>query len=506
MKEREGWGMAVPTKCHHNRAVTHQVGRFSPPFGLAPQWFAAWQSGETDLLGERSGMGEGLFDVLEMGAAFALLAANAFFVAAEFALVKVQRVRLEQMLLERRMFAATAVWLADRLEASLSACQLGITIASLALGWIAEPAFESLLEPLLHSLGIESPTILRALGVAIALTVITALHLVLGEQTPKIFAIRRPEPILLVCAVPLKWFLLLTYPLMAMLDLSTRWILRSLGLREGGHHEAHSEEEIRALIRESHLRGHLTRSERHLIESVFEFDDMVCRRVMVPRAEVDVIDLDEPLAETLPMVRRTKHTRYPVCRGSLDEVLGVVHVKDLVGLSLDTSFDFRRVMRPPKKVPENMPISRLLRHFQATHQLMAFVVDEYGTVIGIVTLENVLEQIIGDVADEFDVEQPDFVPDGPERWIVKGSVDVAEVERRLGIEFGDVDVDTFSGVLTDKAGRLPEAGDVIDLGPYEAEILETRDSRATRIRVTLKLDSEGQSSVRTMMDDDDDDR
>ncbi len=166
--------------------------------------------------------------------------------------------------------------------------------------------------------------------------------------------------------------------------------------------------------------------------------------------------------KTSNMVRRTKHTRYPVCDGSLDEVLGVLHVKDMVGREIEAGFDFRSIMRPPKKVPENMPISKLLRHFQGTHQLLAFVLDEYGTIIGVVTLENVLEEIIGDVADEFDIEDPEIVPDGPEAYIIQGSAAVADVESQLALSFGDADVDTMGGLLMDVAERILSAGDVID--------------------------------------------
>ena len=190
------------------------------------------------------------------------------------------------------------------------------------------------------------------------------------------------------------------------------------------------------------------------------------------------------------MIRRTKHTRYPVCDGSLDEVMGVLHVKDLVGRNLQAGFSFQSVMRPPKKVPENMPISKLLRHFQGTHQLVAFVIDEYGTVIGIVTLENVLEEIIGDVADEFDVEDPDIVPDGPEAYIVLGSAAVVDVERKLGLSFGEVDVDTISGLMMHFAERLVNSGDVVDLEVATAKVLEVSDDRATRVRILLNRPAE----------------
>jgi CBS domain containing-hemolysin-like protein len=234
------------------------------------------------------------------------------------------------------------------------------------------------------------------------------------------------------------------------------------------------------------VHGNLTRSEHSLINAVFEFDDLVCRRIMVPRNDVDFIDKNDETDIILGMMRRTKHTRYPVCDGSLDSVLGVLHVKDITGANIQKGFDWTTLMRPPKKVPENMPISKLLRHFQGTHQHMAFVVDEYGMIIGIVTLENVMEEIIGDVADEFDVEEPEIVPDGPGAYVVLGSTAVEAVENRLGVKFEDADVDTVTGLLVHKAERLLIAGDVIELPGVTAKVLSVSDDRATKVRFTLQ--------------------
>ncbi|MCA9194516.1 MAG: HlyC/CorC family transporter, partial [Planctomycetales bacterium] len=393
-----------------------------------------------------------------------------------------------QLVANRRFFSKTALWLAKRLEKSLSACQLGITMASLALGWVGEPAFARLLEPILSYARLENESLVHWVSFVVGFTVITVLHLVVGEQAPKIFAIRQPENLLLWCALPLRLFYLLTYPLLAGLNASTAWLLKRLGLPGASEQEVpYTEEEIRALLREAHIYGNLTGSEHRLLDAVFEFDDLICRRVMVPRGEVEFVDIREPISVSLSMIRRTKHTRYPVCDSSLDDVVGVLHVKDLVGVNVSEGFRWETIMRPPKKVPENMPISKLLRHFQGTHQLMAFVIDEYGTVIGIVTLENVLEEIIGDVADEFDVEQPEIVPEGAGTYVVLGSTAVDDVEHKLGLSFGENDVDTMAGLLMQFAQRIVSAGDEIDLGAASAKVLEVADDRATRMRLTLKI-------------------
>jgi CBS domain containing-hemolysin-like protein len=418
--------------------------------------------------------------------ALLLVLVNGFFVAAEFALVKVRLGRIEQMVANRKLFSRTARWLAQRLEQSLSACQLGITMASLALGTIGEPAFFKLVEPVLQWMNFQSVALIHGIAFAVSFTFVTALHLVVGEQSPKIFAIRKPETILLACAVPLQIFYIATFPLMLSLNLSTTWLLKLLGARESDKSSIpYTEEEIRALLREAHVHGSLTRSEHSLINAVFEFDDLVCRRIMVARTDVDFVDINEGTHETLAMVHRTKHTRYPICDGSMDTVLGVLHVKDISGKTIHDGFDWKALSRPPKKVPENMPISKLLRHFQGTHQHMAFVVDEYGMIIGIVTLENVLEKIIGEVADEFDTEEPDIIPDGSNSYIILGSTQVQKVENRLGIQFEDADVDTMSGLLLNKAERLLAAGDIIEFPGITAKVLSVSDDRATKVRLTI---------------------
>ncbi|MCY2985253.1 MAG: hemolysin family protein [Planctomycetota bacterium] len=425
-------------------------------------------------------------DLVKILVALLLVLVNGFFVAAEFSLVKVRLGRIEQLVANRKLFSRTARWLAQRLEQSLSACQLGITMASLALGTIGEPAFAKLVEPLLHALQIQSEAIIHAVAFAISFTFVTALHLVIGEQAPKIFAIRKPETILLACAVPLQIFFIATYPLMQSLNVSTTWLLKMFGSSESSKSSIpYTEEEIRALLREAHVHGNLTGSEHSLINAVFEFADLVCRRIMVSRTDVDFVDINEKTDVTLAMIHRTKHTRYPICDGSLDDVLGVLHVKDISGETINDGFDWKSLMRPPKKVPENMPISKLLRHFQGTHQHMAFVVDEYGMMIGIVTLENVLEEIIGEVADEFDIEDPEIVPDGSDSFIILGSTAVQDVENRLGIRFEYADVDTMSGLLLDKAERLLVAGDVIEFPNAIAKVLSVSDDRATKVRLTL---------------------
>ncbi len=423
-------------------------------------------------------------DLLLLLGTAALVFANGFFVAAEFALVKLRPSQLEAMVREERPFAKTAMWLAERMDQALSACQLGITLASLGLGWIGEPALHHLLESMIGDLLPSS--VLHVVAFIIAFGVITALHLVIGEQAPKIFALRKPATMTLWCALPLKWFYVISYPLLVALDRTTAWLLSLVGVEGSGHDTPLSEEEIRSAVHTAHGHGELTGAERQLIQGVFEFDDLICRRVMVPRNDVVWLDVADSLDTVVDKVHRFEHTRYPLCEGSLDKVVGIVHTKDLVGLAEQEEFDLGSLARPPQQVPETLPVSRLLRHFQTTHQLMAIVVDEYGTVVGIVTMENVLEPIIGPVDDEFDVSEPNVVPQEDGTFLVRGSTIVQTLNREFALDLDIDDVDTFSGLLVKRLDRLPKAGDKVDLGVATAEVVEVQGRRALWIRLTRK--------------------
>ena len=428
-----------------------------------------------------------MYDLLKIFIAGLLVLINGFFVGAEFALVKIREGQLDEMVKERRPFASTAGWLVERLDASLSACQLGITMASLGLGWIAEPAVAHLLRPIILSIGITSEILIHAIAFTIAFTTITAFHLVLGEQAPKIAALRRPETAVLWCALPLKIFYYLSYPFMVALNFTTAFLLRKAGIEGASEHEIpHSEEEIRALLMQAHIAGELSRSEHRLINAVFEFDELICRRVMLPRADVIYLDANISNSEAIDVFHQTKHTRYPVCDGSLDKIVGVVHIKDLIGMSVDTDFDLISVVRPPQYVPETMPVRRLLRQFQSTHQHLAFLVDEYGTVSGIVSLENILEAIIGPVEDEFDDEQPEIVSEGPKQYTISGNTSIDAINQRFGLKLETAhDVDTIAGLMIARTDKLLAPGDRVELSGAIAEVLEVRGPRAILIRLTL---------------------
>ncbi|MCR9119364.1 MAG: hemolysin family protein [bacterium] len=423
---------------------------------------------------------------LGLATAAVLVLLNGFFVAAEFALVKVRGSRLQTLVDEGRPFATIAKWLADRLDSALSACQIGITMASLALGWVGEPAFARILDSPLHSLGL-SESAIHTIAFLVGFSVITGLHLVIGEQAPKIFAIRKPEIMTIWCAAPLLFFYCLFYPLVVSLNFTTALLLRMVGVEPlDGHDSPHTEDEIRALMAQAHMHGELTRTEVGLLNAVFEFDDMVARQIMLPRSDTIFFDADQTLDECISGIRETKHSRYPVVEKSLDDVIGILHIKDVITSHHDGDTSIRNLVRPVFPVPESMAVGDLLKHFQNSHQLLSTVVDEYGTVIGIVTLENVLERIVGAVEDEFDAEKPLIEHQEEGEFIILGGAPLDFVERETGVRIESQEADTLSGALTDLVGRIPEKDDQLDLADATLRVLEIDGTRASRILVTLK--------------------
>jgi len=428
-------------------------------------------------------------DLINIAAALALVLINGFFVAVEFALVKLREGQLDELIRKERPFAKTAQWLQRRLDASLSACQLGITMASLGLGWIGEPAIAHLLRPVLVMLGIQTELWIHNIAFIIAFTLITAAHLVIGEQTPKIFALRRPETVALWCALPLKVFYFLSFPLMAALNASTSFLLALAGVdSKTAHDEVPTEDEIRVLLQQARTHGYISRSEHRMISAALEFEDLVCRKVMQPRSDVVFLDIDNSFQDNLNMVKQGRHSRYPVCRGSLDNLLGTVHIKDLIGQAGDDAFDLHTALRAPQFVPESIPVSHLLRQFQSSHQHLAFVVDEYGIVVGIVTLEDVVEQIVGPVEDEFDQTLPSITPESDKSFIVLGGTPVEIVNKALKLDLDTSQADTFSGLLMATTEKVPAIGEQISLPGARAEILEVENRRTKRTRVILDSD------------------
>jgi CBS domain containing-hemolysin-like protein len=417
-------------------------------------------------------------------AGLVLVFINGFFVAAEFALVKVRPTQLQPHVAARRPGSKLAQSMVARLDAYLSACQLGITLASLALGWIGEPAFAWVVEPVVRLFpGTTDATVHKA-SIAVAFLVITILHIVLGEMAPKSLAIRKPVRTSLWIAAPLWLFFTVSYPVIWLLNESSNLLLRLVGIEPVVDHGGISDEfELRRMLAATGS-DRLSEQKRELLDNVFELSQRTTRQAMVPRNEVVYLDTKENLEANLARARASGHTRFPLCEGDLDSVIGLVHIKDifraerLPGSLLD-------VRREITFLPETLPLDRLLRRLRQEHVHMCAVLDEYGGVSGIVTMENVVEEIVGDIQDEFDMEEPDIVRRGENVYDVVGSMLIADLEDELEIELSDRDEDTIAGVVLSELGRQPQVGDRVEVGRMAAEIHEIDGNRITRLRTTV---------------------
>lgn len=409
---------------------------------------------------------------------------NGFFVAAEFALVKVRPTQLDPHTAALRR-GRVARHMVRHLDAYLSATQLGITLASLALGWIGEPAFVWLVQPVVSLLPGAGPALVHSVALTAAFLTITVLHIVLGELAPKSIAIRKAERTALWVALPLYAFYRLTYPVIWLLNHAANAILKVVGIEPVSEAELGPEEaELRLLLASRHA-SRLSEDKRALLDNVFELSHRIARQIMVPRADVVSLDTTEPLEHNLAVARRSGHTRYPVCEGSLDRVVGLIHIKDLFRNARPlTSLD--QVAREIAFVPETLALDRLLNRMLAEKVHMAAVLDEYGGVSGIVTLENVIEEIVGPIQDEFDAEKPELSPLGDGVYLVSGAMLVEEVEEALEVEFSDRDEDTIGGVVLSELGRRAVVGDRVALGPLSIEVHEVQRNRIRTLRVTVR--------------------
>jgi len=425
-------------------------------------------------------------DTYHLGITVIMILLNGFFVAAEFALVKLNRSKINALVKDRRPFATVALWLYDRQNLALSACQLGITMASLALGWIGEPAVAHLITPLIHKAGITSEVLIHGIAFTIAFTLITSMHIIIGEQVPKIYAIRKADTVFLYSSAILKGFYILLYPFMYVLNKVTMVILRWIGVTDADAHEAPlSEDEILASLSLSHASGELTKNEARMINAVFKFDDEVVSHIMLPRGEVEILDINDSSIQNLEIIKTSNHSRFPLCEDSLDKIMGVVHIKDVLGFDDDDdNLDLQSIMRPPIFIYEKMGISQLLQEFKQLKQHLAFVQDEHGTILGIVTLEDVLEELVGSLQDEFDVDQPEFHKEAENRYLVEGDIQLDRLNDRFKIKLTAEDADTLAGLIIEKAGyKLSERSTVIIQEGIWAEILKIDGVRASKVRL-----------------------
>ncbi|MGH9363497.1 MAG: hemolysin family protein [Thermoanaerobaculia bacterium] len=418
-------------------------------------------------------------------AGLVLVLLNGFFVAAEFALVKVRPTQIDPHVLAGDRRGKVARHMVRHLDAYLSATQLGITLASLALGWIGQPAFVWIVEPAVTFFAGDNPALVHSVALTLAFLVITVLHIVLGELAPKSIAIRKPEPTALNVALPLFVFYKLTYPMIWLLNHAANALLRVVRIQPVSESElAHDEEELRLLL-SGGGGARLSAQKRELLDNVFELSHRVARQIMVPRGDVVYLSTTRSLAENLQLARKSGHTRFPLCEGDLDHVIGVIHIKDIFRAEPPLT-DLKQVAREMVFVPDTLRLDRLLKRMRTERFHMAAVMDEYGGVSGIVTLEAVIEEIVGQIQDEFDAEKPELSAGGEGVWEVSGGMLVVELEEALGIEFSERDEDTIGGVVLSELGRLPVVGDRVEVGLLEIEVLDVRRNRIVTLRVRVK--------------------
>ena len=438
-------------------------------------------------------MDDPLLTWLNLLGALILVGLNAFFVAAEFALVRVRESRIVQLEQEGSARAGLVRETLRDLDSNLSVCQVGITVASLALGWVGEPAVSHLIEPVLARIDVASERVVTIVSVAVGFGVITYAHLVFGEQAPKYFSIQKAEQVSLWISRPLNLFRLVLRPVVWVVNASTNFILRPWGIRLGEEMEAHSEEELRIMITSSTASGVLEPEEREYLNNVFDFGDRVAREIMVPRPDIEALSADAPLPDLAERAAFGRYTRYPVFEGDLDHIMGAVHIKDLFRAAAEEpeGFDIRELIRECLVVPENKPIEQILREFQKRKLQMAIVIDEWGSVEGLITIEDILEEIVGEIQDEFDEGEAAIEQLSDDLYAVDGRIPITEVNQHFDLDLPHEDFDTIGGFILGSLGRPPEVGDTVEAdgatmnvksvdGPRVSVLTLRRDEGANR--------------------------
>lgn len=426
-------------------------------------------------------------NALHLLAMLAIVLANGFFVAAEFALVKLRDTQLDALILAGNRRARLARHILSRLNAYLSATQLGITMASLGLGWLAEPVFLSLLAAPLQWLGFASTHVQKSVAFAIGFTTATFLQIVLGELGPKWFAIQRALPVALSVAAPLHWFYRASYPFNWVLNRAAQWLLRRVGIEPSGSSplSIHSEEELRLMLNQS--RAGATRLGHEIILNALDLSHRIVRNVMRPRMEIAAFNTECSMKDCLEVAEKTRYSRFPLCEGGdLDKTLGVVHIKDLFALRSQAARgkDLAAVARKLIYVPETTRLEKLLQLFLERKLHFAIVVDEYGGTVGLVTLENVLEELVGQIQDEFDQEKPLCQRRGQDQWELDGAMPLHELAELVGQNLSGDNVATTSGWVTQRLGGFPKVGDTLALGAYALRVDRTDGMKVARLTLT----------------------
>src|SRR5260370_3270478 len=386
----------------------------------------------------------------KLAVVMALVLLNGFFVVAEFALVKIRDSQLNTLAAEGIKLAALVKQIKNNLNAYLSACQVGITAASLGLGWLGEPFLARMLQPFFVLAGIESTAVIKSISFALAFSAITFLHIVLGEQAPKILAIRKAMAAALFVSAPLRLFYAIFKPAISFLNAASNWVLSHLlhvePIAEG--ELAHSEEELRLIVRESEKSAEVTPLGRELVFNVLDLRDRVVRDIMTPRGEIVYLSVEDDFDTNVKKAIESRHTRFPLCRDNLDNTIGLIHIKELLPMMRDPHPDLLKIKRDLIALPHMIPLVKLLKLFLGKHAHLQLVVDEFGGTVGMVTMENVLEELVGDIQDEFDFEKEEFRKISANEFSVDGSLGLYELNDLAKLDLESADVSTIGGYRT----------------------------------------------------------
>ena len=419
---------------------------------------------------------------------FLLILFNGFFVAAEFALVKVRASQLDVLVKKGSARAKLAKSLLSKLDAYLSATQLGITLASLALGAVGEEVISQVVQRVFSSTGwVTNPVNVHSVSLPIALTLLTFFHVTLGEQIPKMIGIKFSMDSLLLFAWPLRIFYFICSPFIWLLNKISNVVLRVIGVKKVGEDEVHTEEELRLILTESEEGGAIKPSENELIQNVFDFDDRIVKQIMVPQNRVVVLDVELGKGEITKRVIEEGFSRIPIYLGDIDNVIGIVHSKDLLKALIENKFrTLKDIMRPVHFIPESMKINELLRDFQKHHIQMAIVTNEFGSTAGLITMEDIIEELVGEIQDEHDEEKPNVEKKSDTEYIVNAQATIADVNDALPIALPEnTHYETVSGYINYIFGRIPAVNDKRKKDGYELTIIKrTRQSVDT---VKLKV-------------------
>jgi len=446
------------------------------------------------------------WSILSISSVILLVLANGFFVASEFALVAVRKSRIEALAADGDPAAIRLLGMLNDLNAYISATQLGITLSSLGLGWVGEPAVASLLDPVLVWLAeatgfglIASGAVLHTISFAIAFSLITFLHIVFGELAPKTAALELSEKVSFFIAVPLKFFYKAGYPFIRVLDWAGNRTVRLFGLHPSGEHgSSYTEDEIRQLIRVSQASGHVNEEERRLIDQVFEFSETTVKEAMIPRTEIVAVSDNCTLAEMADALRVHGFSRLPVYRESLDDIVGIVHVKDVLNALIDRGeFTLESILQKPNYVVDTARLEDVLRQMQTEKFHFGFVVDEHGGVEGIITLEDLLEEIVGDISDEHDEEVSEQIHEQPDgTFILDGGLAVRDLNKRLTLNIPISDAyTTVAGFLMSESGQILNEGDVVPYNGHSFRIEKVEKRRVLSVRMFTTATAEESEMV-----------